>query len=169
MMRKSMALVCAVVAAGIVGCSSAAPAAVTSVVTSVQPGPTVTTAVPTTVPVPTTKIAYVTETAVSTIPTTVVNMITQHATTTVVSVKTATETVTMQPAGATVENGDYVIGSDIKTGVWQCRGGGGNLYWEVTTKTGDIVNNGLNSIAQVTSDGFSVTLQGCDDVWTKVG
>lgn len=65
-------------------------------------------------------------------------------------------------------NGDYIIGTDIAPGVWQCRSGSDSLYWETTDRAGDIVDNDLGSIARVNADAFAVKLKGCEDAWAAV-
>jgi hypothetical protein len=114
----------------------------------------------------------VSATVVSTVPTTVDRTIRTTTLRTVVKTvpKTVRVTVTSQPAGKTVGNGDYLVGRDIETGTWQCRDGGGrlSLYWETDTKSGDIIDNDLGSIARVLSNAYTVKLSGCNGDWTKV-
>lgn len=67
-----------------------------------------------------------------------------------------------------VANGDYLVPSQIKPGVYQCSAGD-NPYWESTTESGDIIDNGLSTIGRVPSDAYSMTLKRCNADWVKVG
>lgn len=72
------------------------------------------------------------------------------------------------PITDAVTNGDYIIGTDIAAGVWQCRSSGDSLYWETTDRTGEIIDNDLGSIARVNADAFAVKLKGCLNDWVAV-
>lgn len=100
----------------------------------------------------------------------VTNTHTVSVTATTLISKTIEQTVivTAEPQHQTIVNGDYLVGTDIATGVWRCSADGGSLYWETDTKSGDIIDNDLGSIARVPTSAYSVTLRGCDGDWAKV-
>lgn len=54
---------------------------------------------------------------------------------------TFTPTATIDPLKKVHNPGMYLVGVDIAPGVWRNDGTGDNCYWEITTKTGDIINN----------------------------
>lgn len=152
-------------AIALAACSSSAPNAITSTVTTTLPGPTViTTDV-------TSETMTESTTVVSTVPTTIMTSVPTTVVTTMIQTvpETILVTVTSQPSGKTVPNGDYLVGTDITTGTWQCRTGGSSLYWETSDKGGDTIANDLGSIARVLSNAYAVKLSGCDGDWTHVG
>lgn len=114
-----------------------------------------------------TKTVATTLTAITTklkpIPTTVLKTAIKTAPTTV------KVTVTAEPAGASVSNGDYLVGKDIEPGTYQCKDGGSNLYWEADDNSGEIIDNDLGSIARFTSDAYTIKLSGCAGDWKRAG
>ncbi|WP_353649385.1 hypothetical protein ABLG96_21745 [Nakamurella sp. A5-74] len=66
-----------------------------------------------------------------------------------------------------IANGDYLVPSQITPGVYQCSDGD-NPYWESTTPDGEIIDNGLSTIARVPSEAYSMTLKRCGTDWVKV-
>jgi len=86
-----------------------------------------------------------------------------------------TVTVTAQPNAATSDpggpkkDGKYLIGSQLTPGTWQCDKPGSFPFWTVHDQADDIVNNGLDTIAIVTDEGYTVDLDGCASTWVKVG
>lgn len=91
-------------------------------------------------------------------------------------VKVVTSTViktTTVPVGAdgapvsAIANGEYLVPGQIKPGVYQCSNGD-SPYWESTTRSGDIIDNGLSTIARVPSDAYSMTLKRCLTDWKNV-
>lgn len=84
---------------------------------------------------------------------------------------TATTTVSVGQDGApatSIDNGDYLVPGQIRPGVYQCSSGD-NPYWESLDKAGEIIDNGLSSIARVPADAYSMTLNRCSTAWVKVG
>lgn len=69
---------------------------------------------------------------------------------------------------SSIANGDYLVPGQIKPGVYQCSAGD-SPYWESTTEGGDIIDNGLSTIARVPSEAYSMTLKRCESDWVKVG
>lgn len=85
---------------------------------------------------------------------------------------TATETSTPKPTTPPQQtaksDGFYLIGIDISPGVWRSNGSGDRCYWEVTTKTGDVISNhfGLaGGTAYIPADGFQISFERCG-TWT---
>lgn len=165
------------------GCgSTAAPAAQTVTRTATVAGPTgtVTASATVTSSVPTRIII----TQVSLVP--VTDQITMFKTVTTAAptvVRSAVRTVEMtvtesaaaapgagaSPGGSSLANGDYIVGSDIAVGTYKCNSPSDTIYWETTSKAGDIVDNDLGSIARVVSNAYAVKLSGCDSDWTLKG
>lgn len=81
------------------------------------------------------------------------------------SVSTAS---TSGPSGQAAANGDYLVGADIASGVWQCRDTGTSMYWATTDRAGEIIDNDLGSIARVPETAFAVKLKGCIGDWRQV-
>ena len=84
-------------------------------------------------------------------------------------------TVTAQPNAATTDpagpkkDGKFLVGSQIETGTWQCDKPGSLPYWSVNDQANGIVDNGLDSIAIITEEGYTAQLDGCSSTWVKVG
>lgn len=86
---------------------------------------------------------------------------------------TATPTITptadllKQPKG----DGFYIVGVEIAPGVWDSNGTGNSCYWEVSTATGDIINNhfGLaGGTAYVPATAFQVRFSDCGTwIWLQ--
>jgi hypothetical protein len=80
-------------------------------------------------------------------------------------------TATMDPAQSKKSDGFYLVGADIAPGVWKSEGVGDSCYWEITTKTGDIINNhfGMSGgTMYIPSSGFQVQLKECGE-WSFMG
>jgi hypothetical protein len=143
-------------------------------------GSTATAATPTPGPAPVT----ITEKADAPAPITVTAPVPAQATVTVTEKAEAPAAAPAAPAPAAAKgpgdphkNGKFLLGSQIDSGTWQCDesetiGSGSNqidmAYWEVTSETNDIVNNGNDTIAVVGDEGHTVTLKGCKTNWVKV-
>jgi len=86
-----------------------------------------------------------------------------------------TVTVTAQPNAPTADpagpkkDGKFMVGSQIEPGTWQCDKPGSFPFWTVHDQANGIVDNGLDSIAIITDEGYTVELDGCSSTWTKVG
>lgn len=160
------------VIAGLVlaGCGStsgsATPATVTSVASVTVKVTTVSSVLSTETETRTqteTATATATKTAIKPVPTTVVRNVVKTVP------KTVAVTVTAEPAGASVPNGDYLVGKDIEPGTYQCKDGGENLYWSADDSSGEIIDNDLGSIARFTSAAYTIKLSGCAGDWKRVG
>ena len=72
-----------------------------------------------------------------------------------------------QPKG----DGFYIVGVEIAPGVWDSNGTGNSCYWEVSTATGDIINNhfGLaGGTAYVPATAFQVRFSDCGTwIWLQ--
>lgn len=104
-----------------------------------------------------------TKTVAKPVPTTVVKTAVKTVSTTV------QVTVTAEPAGTAVANGDYLVGTDIEPGTYQCKDATDRLYWEADDSSGEIIDNDLGSIARFGSDAYTIKLSGCAGDWTRVG
>jgi hypothetical protein len=85
--------------------------------------------------------------------------------------KTLTPTKTPDPLLAIHGDGIYLVNVDIAPGVWRSQGTGDICYWEITTKTGDIINNHFGmagGTAYISPLAFQVTFQDCGD-WIYLG
>jgi hypothetical protein len=160
----------------LVGCSStpvAAPVTVTATrlatVTATLTEPPV---VDTPDPVTVVQVELQTETTTATATTTKVAGTTTAVRTTVKVVeKTKTNTVTVQPPppAGSVQNGNFLVGSQIQAGNFNCTSGDpDSVFWETNDSTGGIVANGFGLIAFVSSDAYAVTLDRCDGIWKKI-
>jgi hypothetical protein len=58
--------------------------------------------------------------------------------------KTVKPTNTYSPLQSNKGPGIYLVGEDIAPGVWRSLGTGSNCYWEIDTRTGDIISNYLD-------------------------
>jgi hypothetical protein len=90
---------------------------------------------------------------------------------------TVTTTATIQPQTVMSQDGVYVVGIDIKRGVYHTTGaspsGGGNCYYALlsSTSTNDIIdNNNVTGPATITvrSGVKAVDVSGCNP-WQKIG
>ncbi len=64
-------------------------------------------------------------------------------------------------------DGNYLVGVDIAPGVWRSMGNSSNCYWEVTTKTGGIIDNYFGmagGTAYISPNAFAVMFEDCG-VW----
>ena len=68
--------------------------------------------------------------------------------------------------------GVYLVNEDIAPGIWRSLGSGDGCYWEITTKTGDLINNyyGLaGGTMYIKPDAFQVKMKPeCGD-WMYLG
>ena len=81
---------------------------------------------------------------------------------------TATLTPTADPLKQSRGDGIYLVGVEIAPGVWDSNGTGDSCYWEVSTASGDIINNhfGLaGGTAYIPPTAFQVMFQDCG-TWT---
>ncbi|MEJ7648636.1 MAG: hypothetical protein WKF57_06215 [Nakamurella sp.] len=83
--------------------------------------------------------------------------------------QTVQVTVTAEPAGTSVPNGDYLVGKDIEPGTYQCKDATDRLYWEADDASGEILDNDLGSIARFTSEAYTIKLSGCAGDWKRAG
>jgi len=97
------------------------------------------TALPTLTPIPTYTPQIIIQTKVVTPTSTPTPVYT--ATITLTPTNTATLTPTTDPLKRTKPSGFYLVNVYIAPGVWKSNGTGDKCYWEVTTATGDIINN----------------------------
>ncbi len=77
---------------------------------------------------------------------------------------TNTPTATIDPLKQLKGPGFYLVNVDIAPGVWRSTGTGSECYWEVTTKTGDIIANHFGQsggTAYIPPDAFQVNFQKC--------
>ncbi|MCE5209714.1 MAG: hypothetical protein LLG42_15585 [Chloroflexi bacterium] len=136
------------------------------------------TSYPTYTPFPT-MTAYPTYTPYSTLtPRIVIVTVTSTATPiytpteTLIPTATTVPTNTKDPTMADKIPGFYLVNSEIAPGLWRSLGTGDDCYWEINTRTGDIIDNhfGIAGITMyVTSSAFSVRLDSeCGD-WTYLG
>lgn len=108
-------------------------------------------------------------------PTVTVPIVTQTITAPAPATMLVTATVQADAAtpdpGGPKNDGNYIIGSQITPGTWQCAEPetSGLIYWKVSDSSGGLMDNGLNSIAYVSAGGSSVLLDDCQSTWTLVG
>jgi hypothetical protein len=135
-------------------------------------------AAPTPVPVTITKTVQAAPVTVQAPPVTVQAAAPAPVTVTVTAPPPAPETVTAAAAapaapaagkapGDPKKNGNYLIGSQIEGGTWQCDNPSSLPYWSVKSETNELLDNGIESIATI-QEGFKAELSGCNSVWTKV-
>lgn len=72
------------------------------------------------------------------------------------------------PTSGSVENGDYIIGSEIESGTYKCGDGGDLTRWEVNDQANEFIDGGIDTVATVPASGFVVKLNDCNTSWTKV-
>ncbi len=87
--------------------------------------------------------------------------ITMTPTVTPTFTKTIPPTATPDPLQASKGPGNYLIGVDIAPGVWRSQGKADGCYWEVTTKTGDIISNDFGAAGgtmYIPATGFQVEM-----------
>lgn len=68
--------------------------------------------------------------------------------------------------------GFYLVGSEIAPGLWKSQATGDDCYWELDTRTGDIISNhfGFAGITMyIPSTAFSATMQDECGRWTYLG
>jgi len=123
------------------------------------------TAFPTFTPYPTytPKIVIVTATFTST----------PKHTPTITMTPTNTSTPTNTPDVTKMEKPDgfYLVNTEIAPGVWRSNGDQDNCYWEITTSTGNIINNHFGMAGgtmYIQSSAFQVMLEDCGK-WTYLG
>ena len=85
---------------------------------------------------------------------------------------TPSPTQTFEPS-LTANRGDgfFLIGEDIAWGIWRNNGTGSDCTWEITTKTGDVIDShsGLSGgTVYLPATGFQVRFEGCG-TWTYLG
>lgn len=85
--------------------------------------------------------------------------------------QTATFTMTPNPKMADFTDGFYLVNIDIAPGIWRSSGTGDDCYWEVTTSTGEIIDNHFGMAGgtmYVPSNAFQVMVEDCG-TWTYIG
>jgi hypothetical protein len=123
--------------------------------------------VPPTVAVEVTRIVIVTATYTYTPLYTPTNTSTPTNTFTPTKTPNATQTSQAQlSAMLQADKGDgfYLVNVDIASGIWRSTGKGDTCYWEITTRTGDIISNFLGlagGTAYVPSTAFQVQFNRC--------
>ena len=93
------------------------------------------------------------------------------ATITLTPTNTATPTNTQDPTKTDKKDGFYLVGSEIAPGVWRSNGTQDDCYWEISTSTGDIIDNHFGMAGgtmYVPSSGFQVWVEDCG-MWTYIG
>jgi hypothetical protein len=86
--------------------------------------------------------------------------------------ETPSPTETLEPA-LTADRGDgyFLVGQEIAAGVWRNDGTGQDCTWEVTTKTGRVIDTytGLaGGTAYIAAGAFQVRFEGCG-TWSYLG
>ena len=127
--------------------------------------------------------ATVTQTAKSTVtetasastpaPETMTSTATKTLTATKTRTKTVTKTAKPKPAQSKITDGTYLVGSEIKPGVYKSSGGQTMMcYADTETRGGDILEQEVadkgSVIIRVTSKAYTFTSQDCGS-WKKVG
>lgn len=77
---------------------------------------------------------------------------------------TLTQTPTADPLKASRGNGFYLVGVDIAPGVWRSMGTADDCYWEIDTRTGDIIDNHFGMAGgtmYIPANAFQVQLEDC--------
>jgi hypothetical protein len=87
---------------------------------------------------------------------------------------TNTNTPTKTPDFRTMDKsaGFYLINIDIASGIWRSQGTSDSCYWEITTKTGDIISNHFGMAGgtmYVPATGYQVMLDKDCGTWTYLG
>lgn len=75
-----------------------------------------------------------------------------------------TSTPTVSSLKQPKSDGFYLIGVDIAPGIWRSTGSDDGCYWEITTSTGDIIDNhfGMSGgTAYIPESGFQVVFEDC--------
>lgn len=73
-------------------------------------------------------------------------------------------TATEDPTRTTKYDGYYLVGPEISSGLWRSTGQGDSCYWELTTRTGDIIDNhfGMSGgTMYIPATAFQARLQDC--------
>ena len=66
-------------------------------------------------------------------------------------------------------NGDYLVGSQIAPGNWQCADAGSYVSWTTYDAGHEVLDIDLSAIGTIGQSAYSVSFHGCDGEWTKVG
>lgn len=85
--------------------------------------------------------------------------------------KTGTPTPTVNPLTTPRGDGFYLVGVDIAPGVWRSQGTGDRCYWEIDTRTGDIISNHFGMAGgtmYIPSTAFQVSVEDCGS-WIYLG
>jgi hypothetical protein len=80
-------------------------------------------------------------------------------------------TPTPDPLRSSKKDGFFLVGVDISPGIWRSSGTGNSCYWEITTKTGNILSNhfGMSGgTMYIPATAFQVQLQDCGN-WLYLG
>ncbi len=85
---------------------------------------------------------------------------------------TETPTPTKDPLMMDKRPGIYVVGTDIAPGLWRSLSTGDDCYWEITTRTGDIIDNHFGKAGgtmYIQPNAFQVMLEDECGNWTYLG
>jgi hypothetical protein len=80
-------------------------------------------------------------------------------------------TPTINPLTLSHNDGFYLVNSEIAPGLWRSQGTQTDCYWEISTRTGDIINNFFGMAGgsmYIISTAFQVHLQDCG-TWVYMG
>ena len=97
--------------------------------------------------------------------------ITQTPTVTQTSTKTPTITPTDNPLTMIHYDGFYLVGIVIAPGLWRSQGSDNGCYWEIDTRTGDIINNHFGMAGgtmYISTTAFQVSMKDCGN-WIYLG
>ena len=68
-------------------------------------------------------------------------------------------------------DGFYLVNVDIAPGIWQSLGTQDDCYWEISTKTGDIIDNHFGMAGgtmYIAASAYQVMMEDCG-TWTYLG
>jgi hypothetical protein len=84
---------------------------------------------------------------------------------------TRTTTPTINPLTLMRNDGFYLVGTDIAPGLWRSQGSSNDCYWEIDTRTGDIISNHFGMAGgtmYIPASAFEVRLEDCGN-WVYLG
>lgn len=85
---------------------------------------------------------------------------------------TVTATVAPQPTSDPTgpkDNGSYLVGAELTAGTWKCSRAGDIIYWAERNHGGDLIDNGLSTLATIDGGTYIADLTGCAGTWSLVG
>jgi len=77
---------------------------------------------------------------------------------------TLSPTATEDPTRRSKSDGFYLVGTEMSPGLWRSQGAGDSCYWEITSKTGNIINNHFGMAGgtmYIRATDFQVRLEDC--------